>query len=122
MASYPPSLPHSSQLEARSSKLPTLYLIPSFLDEQSLVPLPAYLLDAVKECSIFFVENERSARRYLKALWKEMVIDDYEWVPIHKAEEQVVSHLKKKAGGRQDDRADQRGRMSRRRGSGPVAG
>lgn len=68
-----------------------LYLIPCFLDENSLRPLPAYLLDAVKECSIFFVENERSARRYLKSLWKEMVIDDYEWFTIHKAEEEVRS-------------------------------
>jgi 16S rRNA (cytidine1402-2'-O)-methyltransferase len=67
----------------------TLYLIPTFLDEQSLAPIPAYLLDAVKQCSVFFVENERSARRYLKMLWKEMVIDDYEWFPIHKAEEEV---------------------------------
>jgi 16S rRNA (cytidine1402-2'-O)-methyltransferase len=66
-----------------------LYLIPSFLDEQSLAPIPSYLLDAVKECSVFFVENERSARRYLKMLWKEMVIDDYSWFPIHKAEEEV---------------------------------
>jgi 16S rRNA (cytidine1402-2'-O)-methyltransferase len=70
-------------------KTPTLYLIPCWLDEQVTAPLPAYLLDAVKECSVFFVENERSARRYLKALWKEMVIDDYEWHPIHKAEEEV---------------------------------
>jgi 16S rRNA (cytidine1402-2'-O)-methyltransferase len=70
-------------------KTPTLYLIPCWLDEQVTAPLPAYLLDAVKQCSVFFVENERSARRYLKALWKEMVIDDYEWYPIHKAEEEV---------------------------------
>jgi 16S rRNA (cytidine1402-2'-O)-methyltransferase len=70
-------------------KTPTLYLIPCWLDEQVTEPLPAYLLDAVKQCSVFFVENERSARRYLKALWKEMVIDDYEWHPIHKAEEEV---------------------------------
>jgi 16S rRNA (cytidine1402-2'-O)-methyltransferase len=36
-------------------------------------------LEAVKKCSVFFVENERTARRYLKLLWKEMVIDDYQW-------------------------------------------
>jgi 16S rRNA (cytidine1402-2'-O)-methyltransferase len=46
-------------------------------------------LEAVKGCQVFFVENERSARRYLKAWWKEMVIDDYAWHPIHKAEEEV---------------------------------
>ena len=67
----------------------TLYLIPAFLDENALTPLPAYILDAVKECQVFFVENERSARRYLKMLWKEMVIDNYEWHTIHKAEEEV---------------------------------
>jgi len=61
-----------------------------------MAPLPAYLLDAVKTCQVFFVENERSARRYLKALWKEMVIDDYEWYPIHKAEEEVRSVFLKK--------------------------
>jgi 16S rRNA (cytidine1402-2'-O)-methyltransferase len=71
------------------SSTPILYLIPCWLEEQVTAPLPAYLLDAVKQCSVFFVENERSARRYLKALWKEMVIDDYEWHPIHKAEEEV---------------------------------
>jgi 16S rRNA (cytidine1402-2'-O)-methyltransferase len=79
-----------------SNPSPTLYLIPSFLDENSLQVLPPYLLDAVKECQSFFVENERSARRYLKALWKEMVIDDYEWYPIHKAEEEVKAIFRQK--------------------------
>jgi 16S rRNA (cytidine1402-2'-O)-methyltransferase len=74
----------------------TLYLIPCFLDEQALEPLPTYLLEAVKKCQVFFVENERSARRYLKMLWKEMVIDDYEWVTIHKAEEEVKAVFRQK--------------------------
>jgi 16S rRNA (cytidine1402-2'-O)-methyltransferase len=75
---------------------PTVYLIPTYLDEQSLTPLPAYLLDAVKQCQVFFVENERTARRYLKMLWKEMVIDDYQWYPIHKAEEEVKATFRQK--------------------------
>ena len=75
---------------------PALYLIPCYLDPQAMAPLPAYLLDAVKTCQVFFVENERSARRYLKALWKEMVIDDYEWYTIHKAEEEVRSVFRQK--------------------------
>ena len=78
---------------------PTLYLIPTFLDEHALTPLPAYILDAVKECQVFFVENERTARRYLKMLWKEMVIDNYEWYPIHKAEEEVRSVFRQKLQG-----------------------
>lgn len=57
----------------------TVYLIPTVLSEGATECLPAYILDAVKQCSVFFVENERTARRYLKLLWKEMVIDDYEW-------------------------------------------
>jgi len=74
----------------------TLYLIPCWLEEQVTTPLPAYILEAVKQCSVFFVENERSARRYCKALWKEMVIDNYEWVPIHKAEEEVTAAFRQK--------------------------
>jgi len=67
----------------------TVYLIPAWLYEHELAPLPPYILDAIKTCQVFFVENERSARRYLKAWWKDMVIDDYAWYPIHKAEEEV---------------------------------
>jgi 16S rRNA (cytidine1402-2'-O)-methyltransferase len=74
----------------------TLYLIPCWLEEQVTTPLPAYILDAVKQCAVFFVENERSARRYLKVLWKEMVIDDYEWYPIHKAEQEVKAIFRQK--------------------------
>ncbi len=41
----------------------SVYLSPSFIDEENLKPLPAYILDAVKDCQVFFVENERSAIR-----------------------------------------------------------
>ncbi len=75
---------------------PTVYLIPTFLDEQALAPLPAYIPDAVKACTVFFVENERSARRYLKMLWKEMVIDQYEWHGIHKSEDEVGKIFRQK--------------------------
>jgi 16S rRNA (cytidine1402-2'-O)-methyltransferase len=67
----------------------TVYLIPTFLDEEGMNALPAYILDAVKETDVFFVENERSARRFLKKLWKEIDIDRYRWYVIHKGEESV---------------------------------
>ncbi len=67
----------------------TVYLIPSVIDEQGIDAIPAYIADAVKCCSVFFVENERTARRYLKRIRKEMIIDDYEWHTIHKAEEAI---------------------------------
>jgi 16S rRNA (cytidine1402-2'-O)-methyltransferase len=67
----------------------TVYLIPAFLDESAPEVLPEYVIRSVKSCAVFFVENERSARRYLKKLWKEMEIDRYTWFVIHKAEETV---------------------------------
>lgn len=70
-----------------------VYLIPTFLYEDVLETIPAYVTDAVKNCNVFFVENERSARRYLKKLWKEMVIDDYQWFAIHKAEQEVQAQF-----------------------------
>jgi 16S rRNA (cytidine1402-2'-O)-methyltransferase len=63
----------------------TIYLIPSVLHEKAVETIPAYVVDAVRQCQVFFVENERSARRYLKSIWREMVIDDYTWVLIDKA-------------------------------------
>ncbi len=66
-----------------------VYLIPSLLDEGGLKSIPAYVKDVVADCQVFFTENERTARRFLKQVWKEMVIDDYEWFTIHKAEKEV---------------------------------
>lgn len=67
----------------------TVFLIPSFLFEHATETIPPYIIDAVKQCQVFFVENERTARRYLKILWREMVIDNYKWFTIHKAEAEV---------------------------------
>ena len=71
-----------------------IYLIPSFLHESATQTIPAYVTEAVRQCQCFFVENERSARRFLKQLWKEMVIDDYQWFTIHKAEDAVQQEFK----------------------------
>ena len=62
----------------------TVYLIPAYLDDQNAKVIPPYVVEAVKECKVFFVENERSARRYLKSLWKDMIIDDYQWFTLDK--------------------------------------
>lgn len=70
-----------------------VYLIPTVLYEDALETLPAYLLDAVRDCSVFFVENEKTARRFLKKIWREMVIDDYQWFVIHKAEDAVKTQF-----------------------------
>ena len=77
------------QNEKPETRTGTVFLIPSFLFEHATETIPPYIIDAVKECQVFFVENERTARRYLKILWREMVIDDYKWFTIHKAESEV---------------------------------
>src|SRR5678810_332435 len=59
-----------------------VYLIPSLLDDEAIETVPPYIIDAVKDCHIFFVENERTTRRYLKKIWKEIVIDNYQWCVI----------------------------------------
>lgn len=60
----------------------TVYLIPSLLAEEGLNAIPSYITETIKNCQVFFVENERTTRRYFKQLWKEMIIDDYEWHTI----------------------------------------
>ncbi len=74
----------------------SVYLIPSVLDETATHTIPAYIIEAVKNCSVIFAENERTARRFLKSICKEIVIDDYEWFAIHKAEEEQISTFKQK--------------------------
>src|SRR4030095_5894915 len=39
-------------------------------------------MDIVKQCTVLFVENERTTRRFLKKLDKEIVIDNFEWFTI----------------------------------------
>ncbi|PWT74694.1 MAG: SAM-dependent methyltransferase [Bacteroidetes bacterium] len=68
-----------------------VYLIPSFLHENTRELIPSYVIKAIQECEVFFVENERTARRYLKSVWKDMVIDQYEWFTIHEKEEELKS-------------------------------
>lgn len=60
----------------------TVYLVPSLLQDEGTASIPPYVMEAVKQCQVFFAENERTTRRFFKLLWKEMVIDDYEWQVI----------------------------------------
>lgn len=56
-----------------------VYLIPCPLHELASQDLPPAIKEAVMHCQVFFVENERSARRFLKKLWKEINIDALGW-------------------------------------------
>jgi 16S rRNA (cytidine1402-2'-O)-methyltransferase len=73
----------------------TVYLIPSLLHEEGLRSIPSYITDIVKQCQVLFVENERTARRYLKTLAKEIVIDNYEWFTMALNDETAKAFRKK---------------------------
>jgi 16S rRNA (cytidine1402-2'-O)-methyltransferase len=73
-----------------------LYLVPSVLDEAAGQTIPAYIIEAVKQCQVIFAENERTARRFLKSICREIVIDDFEWFAIHKAEEAQKESFRQK--------------------------
>jgi 16S rRNA (cytidine1402-2'-O)-methyltransferase len=80
----------------------TVYLIPGLLSEEAVETIPFYITEAVKNCQVFFVENERTARRYLKKIWRtflpgqDIVIDDYEWCVIGKTDPEIQSAFKQK--------------------------
>ncbi len=73
-----------------------IYLIPSFLSENAIETIPNYVLNAVKNCSVIFAENERTARRFLKVMDREIVIDHFEWFAIHKVEAEQIKVFKQK--------------------------
>ena len=73
-----------------------IYLIPTVLEESATETIAAYVIEAVKKCEVIFAENERTARRFLKLMCKEIVIDDYEWFTIHKAESELTNTFKQK--------------------------
>lgn len=73
-----------------------VYLVPSFLSEDSVETIPAYITDAIKNCKVIFAENERTARRFLKSICREIIIDDYEWFTTHKAEAEQLAVFQQK--------------------------
>lgn len=73
-----------------------VYLVPSFLAENAVETIPVYIINAIKSCTVIFAENERTARRFLKSIYKEIIIDNYEWFTIHKVEKEVLNVFKEK--------------------------
>lgn len=56
-----------------------IYLIPSFLSDNAVESIPPYVVDAVKQCEVIFAENIRTARRFLKRMDPQIIIDNFEW-------------------------------------------
>jgi 16S rRNA (cytidine1402-2'-O)-methyltransferase len=65
-------------------------LLPMLLHEEGWEALPKDVAVWIQSCDAFFVENEKTTRRFFKKIWKEMVIDDYQWFPIHQVESAQV--------------------------------
>ena len=66
-----------------------IYLLPTVLSHEQTGCLPPYIIEAVKTCNVFFVENERTARRHLKLLWKDMPIDNFTWFTIQDGQVEI---------------------------------
>lgn len=69
----------------------SIYLIPAVLQEDGISAIPPGITEVIKACQVFYVENERTTRRYFKQLWKhclpgeDIIIDNYEWVNLTEA-------------------------------------
>ena len=72
----------------------TVFLIPCVLAEEANQSIPLYVIEAVKQCQVIFAENERTARRFLKSMDRSIVIDEFEWFAIHKAEQEQLQQFK----------------------------
>jgi 16S rRNA (cytidine1402-2'-O)-methyltransferase len=73
-----------------------VYLIPSFIADDALETIPLYVLTALQASQVIFAENERTARRYLKSMSKDIVIDNFEWYTIHKIEQEQINIFRQK--------------------------
>lgn len=74
----------------------TVYLVPSLLSGNAVETIPAYVVRSIQSCQVIFAENERTARRFLKSICRDLVIEDYEWFSIEKTEESQVSVFRQK--------------------------
>lgn len=74
----------------------TVYLIPTVLAEGRTDCLPPYILQAIEQCQVIFAESERTARRYLKLLKKEISIDSFEWYPMKEVTTDIAAAFRQK--------------------------
>ena len=71
-----------------------LYVIPSGLAEGVVDGIPTYVRDVLNRLDEFIVENERSARRYLKAVGYEGSLDSLTLHLLDKrAEQKDIEHF-----------------------------
>lgn len=72
-----------------------VYLVPTVLSADALFSIPAYVTAIVQRLSVFYVENERTARRYLKSLDRNIVIDNLQLLPMNENQAPDLALAKK---------------------------
>jgi 16S rRNA (cytidine1402-2'-O)-methyltransferase len=77
-----------------------IYLIPSQLSDDGINAIHPYTLDVIKKCNVFFVEEQRTARRFLKSLWKHyapgenIIIDNFNWQDLDNKHDSIGAFKK----------------------------
>jgi 16S rRNA (cytidine1402-2'-O)-methyltransferase len=72
-----------------------VYLVPTVLSADALFSIPSYVTAIVQRLSVFYVENERTARRYLKSLDRNIVIDNLQLLPMNENQAPDLALAKK---------------------------
>lgn len=82
-------------MKAAGDKKGSLYLIPSALGEDATNVIPEYVKQRVQELDEFIVENEKTARRYLRSIGFKKNFDEVKLHPIskHTAPEETIHYL-----------------------------
>ncbi len=78
-----------------AKSLGKLYLIPAPLGDAALAPIPEYVKPAVAALQHFVVEQEKTARRYLKAYGYPHPLNDLVLYPLnkHTTEDEMTSYI-----------------------------
>ena len=61
-----------------------LYLIPTVLAENATHTIPAYIKEIIIDTDLYIVENLKTARRFIKSVYKEKNIDECTFVELDK--------------------------------------
>lgn len=73
----------------------SIYLIPIPIAENSNIFLPPNIASTLNEIKYYVVENIRTARRFIKSIIPEMVIENLNFIEINKHEETDLQQIKR---------------------------
>lgn len=73
----------------------SIYLIPIPIAENSYIFLPPNIASTLNEIKYYVVENIRTARRFIKSIIPEMVIENLNFIEINKHEETDLQQIKR---------------------------